>query len=245
MWTFHPDCPAAARERFRTLDKVFKLTGKAITRDRLSHLIHITIGDAGYYVKRYSRAGKGLRRWVGRSRLRSEWENLQRFERWNLPAARVMAFGIEKRGPFFKRGAVITAEISDTTDLAQLVKQNDPRLKDAAWINTISRQVAHAARTMHHNHFAHGDMRWRNILVRDTNTPRIYLIDCPGGKRWVPPFLQYRKNKDIACLDKYGKTVLRRTQRLRFYLDYLGRDRLTAKDKRNLRHILRFFQGRD
>jgi len=112
-------------------------------------------------------------------------------------------------------------------------------------VTRISKQVARCARVMHSKRFAHGDFKWRNILVSKGDKPEIYLIDCPDGKFWIPPFLQYRKNKDIACLDKVAKKVLSRTQRLRFYLDYLGKTHLTKKDKRHLRHILRFFRGRE
>lgn len=244
-WTLHPDCPKQTREVFQTLDDVFELSGKAITSDRLSDLIYVTIDGTGYYVKRYYAAGKGIRRWLGRPRLCGEWQNLQRFDQWNLSAARLAAFGMEKRGPFFKRGAAITVELHETKDLAALVHDADPRLNQSLWVQAVSQQLAHATRVMHSHRFAHGDLKWRNILVNQEAPPQIYLIDCPDGKRWIPPFLQYRKNKDLACLDKYGNQVLSRTQRLRFYLDYLEKETLSKKDKRNLRHILRFFRGRE
>ena len=44
---------------------------------------------------------------------------------------------------------------------------------------------------------------------------------------------------------KVGKYHLTRGQRLRFYLDYAGRDRLNAGDKRRVRRIVRFFEGRE
>jgi len=244
-WTFHPDCPESVRETFRTLDDVFQATGKEITRDQSSTLTYATVDGTGYYIKRYIRAGKGVRRWIGRSRIRGEWESIQRFEQWGLPTARALAFGLEKRGLLFKRGAVITPELLKTQDLAELTIRKAPRLKNFSWVKSVSGQLAHAVRTMHHNRFGHGDLKWRNILVTSDEDPQIYLIDCPGGKRWIPPFLQYRKNKDIACLDEYGEQVLSRSQRMRFYLNYLQQDRLTPKDKRNLRHILRFFRGRE
>ena len=211
----------------------------------MSDVIYVQSEQDGYYIKRYTSAGKGVRRWLGRPRLHGEWENLQYFEYWGVPAAEVIAFGSERDGLFFKRGAVITAELPNTEDLAELAKNNDPRLNDPAWVTSISKQIAHCARVMHSQRFAHGDFKWRNILVGQNNPPDVFLIDCPDGKFWIPPFLQYRKNKDIACLDKVAKKVLSRTQRLRFYLDYIGQQRLTKKDKRHLRHILRFFKGRE
>ncbi|MCK9261607.1 MAG: heptose kinase, partial [Azoarcus sp.] len=62
---------------------------------------------------------------------------------------------------------------------------------------------------------------------------------------WWGPFLRYRIIKDLACLDKVAKYHLTRTQRLRFYLDYAQKNRLDALDRKRVRHILRFFDGRE
>ena len=243
-WAIHTNFPEA-QAVFRTLEKVFELSGKQITRDRLSNLIFLNVGGKNYYVKCYIHAGKGIRRFVGRSRIRGEWENLLRFDTWGLPTAKLTAYGMEKNGPFFKRGALITEELPGTQDLTELANKNDPRLQNQDWVQSVSKQLANATRILHANRFAHGDLKWRNILVTQGELPQIYLIDCPDGKFWTPPFLQYRKNKDIACLDKIAKYHLSSTQRLRFYLDYTGKKHLSRKDKRHLRHILRFFKGRE
>ena len=93
--------------------------------------------------------------------------------------------------------------------------------------------------------FVHNDLKWRNLLVTNGDAPVVHLIDCPSGGFWWGPFLRYRIVKDLACLDKVAKYHLTRTQRLRFYLDYAGRDRLTGGDKRRVRRIVRFFEGRE
>ena len=67
---------------------------------------------------------------------------------------------------------------------------------------------------------------------------------APSATRWGP-VLRYRIIKDLACLDKVAKQQLSRTQRLRFYLQYRGRQRLSAADKRRLRKIIGFFEGRE
>jgi hypothetical protein len=51
--------------------------------------------------------------------------------------------------------------------------------------------------------------------------------------------------KDLACLDKVAKYHLSRTQRLRFYLQYRDRERLSAADKCKVRRIVKFFEGRE
>lgn len=232
-------------EAFRTLEKTFGLSGQQITTGPMGATSRFVCEENTFYVKLYRQAGKGIRRWLGRSRLRGEWENLLLFEKWGIPSAPLVAYGEKKSGPFFKRGAIITASLPATDDLEELAKKNDPRLKNPEWIGTLSKQLATATRLMHQKKFAHGDLKWRNLLVTRTDPPQLYLIDCPAGRFWPWPFLQYRKNKDIACLDKVAKNVLSRTRRLRFFLDYLGKDRLDRKSKKQLRHILRFFDGRE
>jgi hypothetical protein len=42
-----------------------------------------------------------------------------------------------------------------------------------------------------------------------------------------------------------AKYHLSATQRLRFYLQYRQRTRLNAADKKRIRHVVRFFEGRE
>jgi len=127
--------------------------------------------------------------------------------------------------------------------LATLARDHDARLRDAAWVRDVSIQLADATRRMHDERFAHNDLKWRNLLVDEAG--KLFFIDCPSGAFWRGPFLRYRVVKDLACLDKLARVHLSRSQRLRFYLRYAGRARLTAADKRRIRRILRFFAGRD
>ena len=169
-----------------------------------------------------------------------------RFKAWGIPTAEIIAYGYE-RNPlfFFKRGVLITKEIPDTIDLVKLAEIRDSRLNNPAWVNAVSKQLAEISRTMHDRRFAHEDFKWRNILVTKSELPEVFLIDCPCGKFWRDPLLNRRKIKDIACLDKVAKKVLSRTQRLRFFLDYRNICRLDRKNKKMLRRILRFFDGRE
>ncbi|MGY4492039.1 lipopolysaccharide kinase InaA family protein [Pseudomonas sp. TE3610] len=228
---------------FGTLDAVFALQGEQLTRDPLSEVIRVKRDGVNYYVKRYTGAGKGLRRYLGRPRVKSEWQNLKRFAKWGIPTAEIVGWGLERRGAAFDRGALITRELPNTVDLSALVSSRDPRLKDRAWVDGISQQLARATRTMHDQHFTHNDLKWRNLLVDDKST--LFFIDCPNGAFWISFWLRYRITKDLACLDKVAKYQLSNTQRLRFYLQYRRRQRLNASDKRRIRHIITFFEGRE
>ncbi|SFP75873.1 Lipopolysaccharide kinase (Kdo/WaaP) family protein [Geopseudomonas sagittaria] len=242
-WQLAADLPAAAQEVFADLDRVFALEGEWIAGDQMSKVLRVAVNGRRYYVKQYWGAGKGLRRWLGRPRVKAEWQNLRLFAKWGIPTAPVVAWGLERRFGCFARGALITAELADTEDLAALARNHDPRLQQRDWLDKVSRQLAEVTRLMHQHGFAHNDLKWRNLLVDEGGD--LYLIDCPTGSFWWGPLLDYRIIKDLACLDKVAKYHLPRTRRLRFYLQYRGRQRLSANDKRRVRKILAFFEGRE
>ena len=242
-WRLSPQVGPQAAQAFASLDAVFALQGEAITRDPLSNVMRVEYDGLRYYVKRYHGAGKGLRRLFGRPRVKAEWQNLKHFAAWHIPTAPIAAYGLERKSGFFTRGALITQEIPDTRDLAQLAANQDARLSDPAWVQGISLQLAKATRAMHDRHFTHNDLKWRNLLI--DGQQRLFFIDCPTGSFWWGPLLRYRIIKDLACLDKVAKYQLSRTQRLRFYLQYRRRQRLNASDKQRIRQIIGYFEGRE
>jgi tRNA A-37 threonylcarbamoyl transferase component Bud32 len=243
--------PAAAHgetaRHFADLDTVFALSGEVVAKSPMSQVLRVRIDGRDYYVKRYAGLGKRpLRRLLDRPRVETEWQNLQRFAAWGIPTAPLVAYGLERQGgrwSRFVRGALVTAGIPAAIDLKQMAVSGDPRLKSRQWWNGIAQQIAIATRRMHAHGFVHNDLKWRNLLVDAAG--RVYFIDCPAGGFWWGPFLRYRIIKDLACLDKVAKYHLSRTQRLRFYLDYVGRPRLDAGDKWRVRKIVDFFAGRE
>lgn len=241
-WTLEPAYRHLAAE-FGSLDAVFALQGEKITRDAMSEVVRIERDGVRYYVKRYRKPGKGLRRYLARPRVKAEWQNLKQFAKWGIPTAEVVAYGLERERGAFTRGALITRELVGTEDLAELARRDDPRLHDRAWVEHVSRQLAGYTRLMHDHHFTHNDLKWRNVLVDAAGT--VYFIDCPIGGYWVSFMLRHRITKDLATLDKVAKYHLSATQRLRFYLLYRRRDHLNASDKQRVRRIAHFFEGRE
>ena len=253
VWSFNPEYRGGEAERlFGSLDTVFALEGELVAKDPVSRVLRVSADGKRYYVKRYFRDGKNrVRRWFGLrgliapQRVHREWKNLLFFRRLGIPAATLVAYGLERRFGRFVRGALVTEEVPDTSDLAKMANDGDPRLKDRAWVTQVTYQVARAARLLHEAGFTHNDLKWRNLLVTGGDTPVVHLIDCPSGCFWWGPFLQYRIVKDLACLDKVAKYSLTRTQRMRFYLEYVQRDKLLPEDKPRIRKIIRFFEGRE
>jgi len=252
-WWFAPELNNGIAQRaFASLEQVFALVGKPITTSPISEVVRVEYEGIAYYVKRYAENGRslsrrwfGLRQWLVPAPVMREWKNLQAFQAWGIPTARLVAYGIERRYGAFKRGALVTEEIRDSADLTQLVQQNDARLRDRHWVAQVSTQVAWLTRRMHDAHFANNDLKWRNLLVSNGENPIVHVIDCPNGRFWWGPFLRYRIVKDLACLDKVAKYCLTRTQRLRFYLTYAGHTRLDKADKQRIRRVIGFFRGRE
>lgn len=247
MWvnTIAPEEPEA-HHAFRSLESVFALEGEPITKSSLCSVSRVELDGNTYFVKKYEKAGEGAGVLALTSKGRREWNNLLAFQQWGLPAAKLAAYGEQSLWSMPRKAVVITRGIDDSRDLAQLYKEDAPELKDPVWVQQVSQQVAHASRVMHQHKFAHNDWKWRNILVRNTDQgPEVFMIDCPSGQHWMEPFFEYRRIKDIACLDKIAHKVLSRSQRLCFYLGYVQRRRLTAKDKNDIRKITAFFKGRE
>src|SRR5690606_1379380 len=91
-WKLSDEANPEAARAFASLDAVFALQGEPITRDPLSDVIRVTLGGQRFYVKRYTGAGKGLRRYLGRPRVKAEWQNLRLFAKWGLPTATIIAY---------------------------------------------------------------------------------------------------------------------------------------------------------
>jgi tRNA A-37 threonylcarbamoyl transferase component Bud32 len=218
--------------------------GEEINGNWMSRLVKYRDGDDYYYIKTYTSRGRGLRRFVGRSRTRAEWENLQAFVAMGIPTADLVAYGESvTRGSYC--GTLITREVRGTSDLATLVDNRHSLLGDRQWRLQVIGRLSETVRKMHGNGFVHNDLKWRNILVDVTADPAVYLIDCPLGRKMPGPFLVRGRIKDLACLDKIAKKQLSNVERLRFYLAYKGKSQLDAKDKKEIYRVLRFFEGRE
>lgn len=241
-WKLNPNYQTL-NDYFGSLEAVFAQQGERITKDRVSEVVRIEIQGIRYYLKRYWDAGKGIRRYFGKPRIKREWQNMQLFRKWGIPTAEVVASGIERKNGLFVRGAMVTEEIPNTIDLSMIVADQDARLHNYNWVNNISLQLAKATRKMHDHNFAHNDLKWRNLLVDDNN--KLFFIDCPSGSFWYGYMFSFRRIKDLACLDKVAKYHLTQTQRLRFYLQYRERERLNDKDKKRIRQIVKLYEGRE
>lgn len=194
----------------------------------------VPVGNTACYVKLYREPS----RW-GRSRGRQEWRNLQYLEASGVATPTLLGFGV-----WFEQGCrytvLVTAQVDGACDLSTCVNTMPERFSDARWFQALCDSLAPQLRKMHDAGFAHNDLNWRNILVLpDAEQPRTWVFDCPSGRRWVWPFLNFRIAKDLTHLDKMGRRWLRATQRMRFFMAYCGHRPLQRADKQLARTVLR------
>lgn len=235
-----------AIEAFGDLYTAYELEGTYITQNSLCKVMRVELDGVGYYIKKYRRGSENPLALFTWSKARREWSNLLRFAQWDLPVARVVAWGEESLLGVAGRGMVITQEVCGATDLSVLAENKSPLLKNHTWVNSVSRQLACATGKMHSHQFAHNDLKWRNVLVSGgIDSPVVTLIDCPAGRFWWRPFFEYRRVKDLACLDKVAAKVLSRQSRLRFYYYYRGVTKLSMFDKAIVKRAVSFFKGRE
>jgi hypothetical protein len=202
------------------------------------------VGERRFYVKMYDFSSKGLRGWLGRSKVRTEWENLALFRSLGIATHDVVAYGETRKRGRVRSGALVTAEVPSAVDLSALAMRQHPLFLDAAWRRAVLQRVADYARRLHQAGFIHNDLNWRNILVTLESPPEVYFIDCPSGRWWPLPLRERGITKDLAFLDKLGRQYLSRADRLRFYCYYREISRLQPKDKRRIQRILDYLRQR-
>ena len=149
-----------------------------------------------------------------------EFENIIAFQRADLPAVAPIAAG-RKRGSF-----LVTQALDGCTRLDDYLVQT--QLERAA-LEKLTCHVAGLIRKMHACGFNHRDLYLCHIL-RDVRGD-LCIVDLHRVQRRVAVPERWRV-KDIAALNYSAPAgIISRTNRLRFLKTYLGRERLTARDK--------------
>ncbi|MCB1645150.1 MAG: heptose kinase [Pseudomonadales bacterium] len=235
----------AEQSAFGDFGTVFSLSGQVINHTPMSSLIRVEHENLGYYLKIYRTGGKGPRRYLGRSRLRAEFENARYLAGCGVSTLTVLGFGEYRNERFDRYGALLTREAVGCRDMARIGRENPELFQNPDLTRWLTERLAEEVRKMHAAGFVHGDLKWRNILVRFCRGRELYIIDSPMGIRTTGSRFRRGVIKDLACLDKLGKVHLSRCQRLRFVLRYLGRPALKSADKAWITRILEFFRGRE
>ena len=227
--------------------------GQPVTRSVSTEVRRINLGDnkaerivfvKKYWVNSSSQLWNGMLRgtFFGRSKVRREFENLTLLRSWGLDAPEPLAYGEERHSRWLVRSFLITAGVVNPVPLDVFIRDRLP-LSDATQVSALRRELitslADATRRQHDHHFFHHDYFWRNIILSGANLDRFWLIDAHKGRQWT--WVQERQSRayDLAALDAPAPRFFRQTERLRFFLAYLGQKRLDPAAKSLLRTVLR------
>jgi len=231
---------AAESEAFASLERVFELSGMQVSAGRLCCAVRVSVEGRNYYVKRYHARGKHRRKALGRNRPVCEARNLAYFDRMGVPVPRVLACGSQRVLGLFRRGAIVTEEVPDTTDLRSLAGSHPELFRNRTWLLQLVDTVADYVRAIHEDGFIHRDLKWRNILVVPDGVPQVFFIDCPSGGHWPPLARERYVAKDLAHLDRLAPRHMSRTMRLRFLLRYRNHTSLTTEDRKLIKKVAAF-----
>jgi len=180
-----------------------------------------------------------------RSKARREFENYAAFRRMDLPCPQALACGELRDGlGRLRRAFILTRAVPAAQNLIEFVQARCPNRADRAaraLRQEIIARLAPMVARMHHRHFFHNDLVWRNLLVSSApqGMPEIWWIDCPRGR-----FAWLRRGrlqiKDLAALDKGAARHCTRSERLAFAKAYLGKACLDAEVKRLARSVVAY-----
>jgi tRNA A-37 threonylcarbamoyl transferase component Bud32 len=175
----------------------------------------------------------------GITRVRREFENLQRLREWGLNAPAPVAYSEERRFAWLMRSSLLTEGVPNPMGLDLFIRDILPAFppeERRRHRRELIHRLAEVTRRLHDHQFCHRDFFWRNIVLADARLDRLYVLDMPRGFVWREPLTG--RAFDLAALDAPAIAYFRRTDRLRFFLAYIGHARLTADDKRLIRLTL-------
>jgi hypothetical protein len=237
----------------RVEDVLTRTEGRVAAWSRTTDTVHVAgvNGGPGFYVKRYYYAGwrrrlRGMLRgtFFGLHRGRAEFRLLSEMRSLGLPAVRPVAYGARRAGHFVAACFLITEEVPGarnlTTFARDVITGREPLsfAARALLVRRLARQVAE----LHTAGFAHGQLFWRNVLVRmqPTGEPEFFFLDirprrggrrlARGGHWWV---------HELGHMTASARPFTSRSERMRFLVEYHGTRRLLPDVKRQIREINR------
>lgn len=185
------------------------------------------------------------RAWFGfsppSSAARTEAETTTRLAELGVPTMTVVAYGERLRPD----GTFVAAFLSDELrgfEQLDLFLPNRFRSPTDVDLRRLILSVADVARRFHTLGFNHRDFYTCHIFIRedDPGVFAVHLIDLQRVQKWPKALRGRWRLKDLAQLAySSDPRLIRASDRLRFFLHYLGSERLSARSKRFARRILR------
>lgn len=210
-----------------------------ITLEGETRIFYLKIYRNHFFKEICARAFRGSM--IGRSMVRTEYENLERLAKCGLRTPQWVAYGDHRFAGGVINAFIITEEIPNARGVDYLIhtwfaqqSSEDRKHKTTELIQEMAKTV----KLMHSHGFEHHDLFFRNMMVSDQNMSKLYVMDAPRGY-FCPKFIiRKRRAIDLATLDSAATQAFTRSQRMRFMLLYLGCDRLDEQGKQLVRKVL-------
>lgn len=219
--------------------------GERVSLQRGRTVTYFRLADRGFYLKRNYLNGKELikcllrLRWPPRNAL-CEWENIQAIRDAGIATVNPVAVGETTFLGIELASFIVIEELYGARPLEKIIAEQpaeDPTGTRRPWKRSLIREVARLARRMHAAGLCHQDLYLGHLFLDDTGA--LYLIDLQRVRRYhkVP---RHFIVKDLGQLnysaDLTGK--FSKTDRLRFFLHYLGEASLGPDEKMLARSIM-------
>jgi hypothetical protein len=255
--TEHIRIDPAYRERLRACGLadvagvLARIEGRVTAWSRTTETLHVPgpHGQPGFFIKRhyFARWGNRLRSalrgtFFGAHRGLAEYRALNTMRALGVPAVRPVAYGSRRVLHFLTACFLITEETPEAQNLTTFAldvvagRRCLSRTDRCLVVRTLAEQLA----ALHATGFWHGNLFWRNVLLRygPGGRPEFFFLDPQpphawerlgaGGGWW---------SRELAQLLVSASSFTTRTERLRFLRHYLGGGRLTAETKADARAI--------
>lgn len=228
-----------------------RVDGRVAAWSRTTDTLYVPCpnGRPGFYLKRYY-----YPRW--RNRLRSAFRGsffrmhrgqaearlLKTMRSLGLPAVRPVAYGSRRIGHFVQACFLITEEVPQARNLTAFARdvatgrEQLSREDRVRMVRCLATQLA----AVHAAGFVHGQLFWRNMLVRlgPLGQPEFFFLDARprrGGRRLGRSGLWWLDELGHVAASALPFTT--RTDRLRFVLQYFGAERFTAEIRAHARVV--------
>jgi tRNA A-37 threonylcarbamoyl transferase component Bud32 len=202
------------------------------------------------YMPRWSKRWRGALRGtlLGLHRGHAEYLALNELRWAGIPAVRPVAYGSRMVAGFVAATILITEAAPDAVNLTTFAQQlaagerTLTRTQRREMLATLAGLVA----DMHAAGVSHGNLYWRNILVRPAPQSgcEFFLLDAQPLRLWEKLGSAGRWwLGELAQLYASALPFTTRAERLRFARLYFGAPRLTAAVKSRLREIVRLAEA--
>jgi len=195
-----------------------------------------------FYFKRYIYPFKRtFGYWCRTSKAAVELFAYSEMNKLNIACPQVVAFGERRYFGLLFGCFIATKTIPNTQTLSEFALEKWYLMaasEKAYFYQQISEQVIDYLIKAHQGGFFHYDLKWRNILLQeiDKKTLKVIIIDPPRA-RTSQLLKKWHRVRDLSALARLSVELLTPYQKMRFLIQYLGKNQQKGEAKALYRAI--------